>query len=125
MQPVASDAIDDADRGPGRGGPQRTCIATRQVRPVGELIRFVVGPDGALVPDLKGRLPGRGVWVSGEAGALRTAIERKAFARSLKRSLDVPGSLVDDTERLLAQGVLDALAIAGISNVTFTVNEEE
>jgi len=57
--------LDQADRGPrsAAAATERLCIATRTVRPVGQLIRFVAGPEG-LVPDLKRRLPGRGVWVT-------------------------------------------------------------
>ena len=54
----------EADAGPRGGATERLCIVTRRVRPVGELIRFVAGPDGSVVADLKRRLPGRGVWVT-------------------------------------------------------------
>ena len=54
-----------------RREPERTCIVSRTVRPAAEMIRFVLGPDGAVVPDLKRRLPGRGVWVTAGAGGGR------------------------------------------------------
>lgn len=108
-------ALDDIelDRGPHRSGAERLCVATRQVRPVGQLIRFVVGPDGQAVPDLKHKLPGRGVWVTATQDALSDAIERKVFARGFKREVRLPADLVARTERLLERAVLDALAIAG------------
>jgi predicted RNA-binding protein YlxR (DUF448 family) len=82
------------------------------VHSIAELIRFVVAPDGAVVPDIKNRLPGRGVWVSADAKTLRQAVDRKAFARAFKRSVETSADLVADTERLLAQAALDSLSMA-------------
>jgi len=106
---------DDArDAGPRRIAPgsERFCVATGEVKPVEEMIRFVLGPDGAAVPDLKRRLPGRGIWITATRSALETAIARKAFARSFKRDVRAARDLVATTERLLEQAALDALAIA-------------
>ena len=86
------------------------CASLRAtVRPVSDLIRFVVGPDGEAVPDIKCKLPGRGVWVTATQEALEDAIKRKAFARGFKRDVRLPPDLAARTERLLAQAVLDAL----------------
>jgi hypothetical protein len=101
------------DGGPHSRGRERLCVATRAVRPVADLIRFVVGPDGEAVPDVKCRLPGRGVWVTATYDALADAIARKAFARGFKRNVQLPADLAVRTERLLAQAVIDALAVAG------------
>ena len=68
---------------------ERLCIATRQVRPVGALIRFVIGPDGAVVPDLKRRLPGRGVWVTARREAVTEAVRRRLFGRGFKAEVRV------------------------------------
>ncbi|MGO9398238.1 MAG: RNA-binding protein [Xanthobacteraceae bacterium] len=89
------------------------CAATRRTRPVSELIRFVIGPDGAAVPDLKNKLPGRGLWISATREALGEAIRRKAFTRGFKREVRLPSDFVEQTERLLERAVLDALAMAG------------
>ncbi|PSC04867.1 RNA-binding protein [Alsobacter soli] len=93
-------------------GPERTCVATRTVRPPDELIRFVVGPDDQLVPDLKRKLPGRGVWVTASRQAVEEAARKKAFARSLKASVKVPATLADDIERLLERDARDSLSMA-------------
>jgi len=102
------------DAGARHGGPgvERFCAATGTVRPVAEMIRFVLGPDGAAVPDLKRRLPGRGIWITATREALACAVARKAFSRSFKRNVRLPSDFVDATERLLERSVLDALAIA-------------
>ena len=111
MTVAANDS--ELDRGPHSPGRERLCVATRTVRPVADLIRFVVGPDGEAVPDLKNKLPGRGVWVTATQDALRDAIKRKVFARGFKRNVRLPPDLPGRTERLLERSVLDALAMAG------------
>jgi predicted RNA-binding protein YlxR (DUF448 family) len=101
------------DSGPRKRAPgtQRFCAATGEVKPVDELIRFVVGPGGAVVPDLKRRLPGRGLWITGNRQAVQAAVARNAFARGFRRDVRAGPELVDCTEQLLGQGALDALAI--------------
>ncbi len=102
------------DAGPRKIAPgaERFCAATGEVKPVGEMIRFVLGPDGTVVPDLRRRLPGRGVWITATRNALRAAIARKAFARAFKREVGLAGDLVATTERLMEQAALDALAMS-------------
>ena len=101
------------DRGPGTAQRTRMCVATRTVQPVSELIRFVVGPDGEVVADIKSKLPGRGIWVTATRGALLEAVKRRAFSRGFKREVRLPPDLADRTEQLLERAVLDALAMAG------------
>ena len=103
----------ETDRGPreGRRGTERLCALTREVRPIGELIRFVAAPDGAIVPDLKRRLPGRGVWITAKRTAIDEAVKRNAFARSLKREVRAAADLGAQVDRQLENAALDALAI--------------
>jgi predicted RNA-binding protein YlxR (DUF448 family) len=103
----------ELDGGPHARGVERLCVATRTVRPVEDLIRFVIGPDGEAVPDLKRKLPGRGVWVTATQDALADAVKRKIFARGFKRDVRLPSDFVARTGRLLERSALDALAIAG------------
>ena len=103
----------ELDSGPRTRERERLCAATRTVQPVADLIRFVVGPGGEAVPDVKSKLPGRGIWVTGTRAALDEAIKRKAFTRGFKREVRLPPNFVDRTERLLERAVLDALAVAG------------
>jgi predicted RNA-binding protein YlxR (DUF448 family) len=109
MAALAQDEVLDA--GPRRAGTERLCIATGETKPVDALIRFVLGPDGAVVPDLRRKLPGRGVWLTASRQALATAVARKAFARGFKRDVIVTPELAVTTDRLMVQGALDALAI--------------
>jgi uncharacterized protein len=102
------------DAGPAKGAPgvERFCAATGTVRPVDEMIRFVVAPDGSPVADLKRRLPGRGLWITASRTALRTAVARKVFGRGFKRDVRPSPDLVDETERQIEQSALAALSMA-------------
>src|ERR1700676_3328207 len=100
----------ELDSGPQARQLKRLCAATRTVRPVADLIRFVIGPDGEAVPDLKRKLPGRGVWVTATQDVLGDAIKRKALARGFKREVRLPPDLISRTERLLERAALEALA---------------
>ena len=64
----------------GEKGPVRTCALTRERLPVERLIRFVIGPQDAVVPDLRHRLPGRGVWIGASAARVAEAVKRKVAA---------------------------------------------
>ncbi|MBM3527896.1 MAG: RNA-binding protein [Alphaproteobacteria bacterium] len=118
---LAETQIDELDAGPRQRGPgqERTCAVTRTVRPADELIRFVAGPGG-VVPDLKRKLPGRGLWVGADRTTIAQAVARKVFARGFKRDVDVPADLPARTEELLVRSVLDALAIVGKSGQALT-----
>jgi predicted RNA-binding protein YlxR (DUF448 family) len=105
------DAI-ELDHGPRSRGAERFCVATRAVRPLEDMIRFVIGPAGEAVADLKHNLPGRGVWVTATRTALDAAVRANAFARGFRREVRLAGDVVDCTERLLESAALDALAVA-------------
>lgn len=114
-------------------GPERKCIATGEVRPVSELIRFVVGPDDQLFPDVAGKLPGRGIWVTADRAALELAVKKNHFSRAARGKLQVSDSLVDDLERMLARRVTDlialcrksGLAVSGYEKVKGSLSKEE
>lgn len=91
---------------------ERRCIVSGEVKPVGELIRFVVGPDGAIVPDLLGKLPGRGIWVSANREALETAVSKNLFARAARQPVKVPDDLVDQVEAGLVDRVVHLISLA-------------
>jgi predicted RNA-binding protein YlxR (DUF448 family) len=95
-----------------RDEPERRCIVTRATGPKAGLIRFVVGPEHEIVPDVAGRLPGRGLWVGAERKTLDLAARKGHFARAAKAPVRVPPDLADRVERLLAERVVDLLALA-------------
>lgn len=95
-----------------RDEPERRCIVTRETGPKAGLIRFVAAPDGEIVPDLAGRLPGRGIWVSADRSVLAQAAAKGHFARAARRQVRVPPDLPDRVEALLAARVVDLLSLA-------------
>lgn len=105
---------DETDAGPNeaRDVLTRQCIASRAVKPVGEMLRFVVAPDGQVVPDIHARLPGRGAWVTARRAALAEAMKKKAFGRAFKGKGRADPALPELVERLLEKDALGALALA-------------
>lgn len=93
-------------------GPERKCLATGEVQPKYGLVRFVIGPEDQVVPDIAGKLPGRGMYVAADRGALETAVKKKLFSRGAKRQVTVPDGLVDEVERQLARRVVDLIALS-------------
>ena len=104
----------DLDNGPrtDRSATMRMCAVTRKVRPIGELIRFVISPQGEVVPDLKRKLPGRGLWVSASRQTVADAVRRNQFAKGFKREIRAHATLPADTEALLVRSATEALAMA-------------
>lgn len=96
----------------GSAGPVRTCIVTGEEAAPERMIRFVVGPNDEVVPDLARRLPGRGVWIKAERGIVEQAMVRKLFAKAARRAVSVPQDLAERIERLLLDRVLEDLSRA-------------
>jgi predicted RNA-binding protein YlxR (DUF448 family) len=104
----------DLDNGPrtDKSATLRMCAVSREQRPVDELIRFVVSPQGEVIPDIKRKLPGRGLWISASRQTVAEAVRRHQFSRGFKRDVRVAESLAADTDALLARSAIEALAIA-------------
>lgn len=91
---------------------QRRCIATGELRPREEMLRFVVDPEGRLTPDVAGRLPGRGIWLSPDRDSFKRACTRKLFERAARRVLSIDDGLDDRIETLLASRCVDLIGLA-------------
>jgi uncharacterized protein len=111
MLAVADPELDDGPR-TNRSATMRMCAVSRDVRPIDELIRFVVAPSGEVIPDLKRKLPGRGLWVSASRQAVAEAARRHHFTKGFKRDVRVAAALATDTEALLERFVVEALGVA-------------
>lgn len=92
--------------------PERRCIAAGESGPVDLLIRFVRSPDGVAVPDLAGRLPGRGAWLTADRALVDRAVKKRLFSRAFKAPTTVPEDLADQLETLLNRRLLDTLSLA-------------
>ena len=80
---------------------ERMCIVTRAVKPPEELVRFVLSPSDDVTPDLKRKLPGRGVWVSASRSCIDLAARKGHFARGFKHQANCDEDLPDLVSRLL------------------------
>ena len=92
--------------------PERRCIATGDVQPRSGLIRFVLDPDGVVVPDLLGKLPGRGVYVAADRAALETTVKKALFSRGFKQPAKAAPELIDQIDAMLIRRVTDLISLA-------------
>ncbi len=97
---------------PDPSGPHRRCIVSGTVLPKESLMRFVVAPDGTVVPDLEKTLPGRGLWLSPRRDMIETAVTKRAFARAARRKVEVPPDLADRIDLLMRRKFLSLLGLA-------------
>ena len=102
---IAADADDET-------GPLRRCVATGERLDPSRMLRFVVDPEDRLVPDIAGKLPGRGIWISANRKALALAVEKKLFTRAARRKVTVDADLPSLVERLVERQCLDLLGLA-------------
>ncbi|MFC7702699.1 RNA-binding protein [Plastorhodobacter daqingensis] len=95
-----------------RDEPERRCIATGGTGSKSGLIRFVVGPDAQVVPDLLERLPGRGIWVTADRAALEKAVKKGLFARAARQPVQAGPDLVAEVEAALARRLGELISLA-------------
>src|SRR6201995_1267040 len=107
MLAMADPDLDDGPR-TGKSATLRMCAVSREQRAVDELIRFVVSPQGEVIPDIKRKLPGRGMWIAASRQTVAEAVRRHHFKRGFKRDVRVAETLATDTENLLAPAAAQA-----------------
>lgn len=106
--PAAPPATDDeADT-----GPNRRCIASGESRPIAHLVRFVVGPEDTVFPDVDQRLPGRGLWLSADRAMIETAASKRLFSKAARQNVSTPPDLADTVADLLKRRCLNHLGLA-------------
>jgi predicted RNA-binding protein YlxR (DUF448 family) len=120
---LGAEPLENADDGDARGSLRR-CIVTRSELSPDDLIRFVADPAGGIVPDIARKLPGRGVWVTGERSAVEAAVRVNAFAKSLKRQVTVPKDLPQIIDALFVKRLLNALSLANKAGLVSTGAEK-
>ncbi len=92
--------------------PERKCIATGESQPKAGLIRFCLGPEDMVVPDILARLPGRGFYVSADRAAIDRAVKKGLFARAARQPVKLPENLADLVEQLMLRRVIDLISLA-------------
>jgi predicted RNA-binding protein YlxR (DUF448 family) len=102
------------------GESERTCVVTRCVRAPADMLRFVLGPEDEVVPDLKRNLPGRGVWVTADAATVAEAVKRQAFTRGFKTKARASATLAQDVDLLLERQALQSLSITNKAGLVVT-----
>lgn len=116
-----------------RDNPERTCVVTRSSADKAALVRFVVGPQSEIVPDIAGKLPGRGIYVKADKAVLEKAVSKGFFSRSAKAKVTVTKDLVETVPNLLRSRLVQTLglarkagqAIAGFEKVKLLLASEE
>ncbi len=107
-----------------RDDPERRCIASGASQPKAGLVRFCLGPEDQVVPDILGKLPGRGIYVAADRAALDKAIKKHLFARAARQPVKVPDGLADLVEALILQRTLDLLSMARKAGAAVTGYEK-
>src|ERR1700750_2449388 len=95
--PAATTALDETPE----TGPNRRCIASGESRPIAQLVRFVVGPEDTIFPDVDQRLPGRGLWLSADRAMIETATSKRLFSKAARQNVHVAADLADTVADLL------------------------
>jgi uncharacterized protein len=93
-------------------GSERTCIVTGTKDVPEAMLRFALGPDGSVVPDLRRKLPGRGVWTRLSFDTVSRAAAKQAFSRAFRAKVEAPASLAETVGALLERDALQSLSIA-------------
>lgn len=96
--------------------PERKCIVTGESQPKAGLVRFCIGPDDMVVPDILGRLPGRGIYVAANREAITKAATKGLFSRAARQPVKVPDGLADLVEALLTRRVVELISMARKAN---------
>lgn len=91
---------------------ERMCIVTREKLEANQLVRFVLAPNGDLIPDIKQNLPGRGCWVTAQASLIEQACKKGSFSRALKTKVEIPENFVQNIDELMTKSTLGMINMA-------------
>jgi uncharacterized protein len=91
---------------------ERRCIVSGEILPEARLVRFVLGPDGEIVPDVEAKLPGRGIWVRAERRAIEEALAKRLFGKAAKAQVRAGADLAARVEARLVERILAHLGLA-------------
>lgn len=94
------------------GQPERSCLVTREVRPKEELLRFVVSPDGVLVADLAGKLPGRGLYTLCSQLTVAEGLSKRLFNKAACQPVAIPENFMSNLVAMMQKRAMDALSMA-------------
>ena len=105
-------AVEIEDPADAERGPNRRCLVSRAIAPRESLMRLVVDPEGRLMADIDGKLPGRGLWITPTAAAMEQAIAGRLFTKAARRPVAVPQDFLPRLQEMLMRRLLDQLGLA-------------
>lgn len=88
------------------------CAVTGDTCPLSEMIRFVIAPDGHIVADINGKLPGVFMWLKADKAVLQKAIWRNSFATHARQNVTIPDNLLEQTLAAITRQALQTLSLA-------------
>jgi uncharacterized protein len=103
-----------------RDEPERTCIVTGHKGSPDEMIRFVLSPSGEVAPDLRRKLPGRGVWTTLKSSVVGEAVRKQAFSRGFKTKVAAPADLAQRLDGMIERDTLQFLSIVNKAGLIVT-----
>jgi predicted RNA-binding protein YlxR (DUF448 family) len=101
-------------------GPERTCVVTGAKDAPEAMLRFALSPDGSVIPDIRRKLPGRGVWTRLSFATVSRAASKQAFSRAFRAKAEAPASLAETVDALLERDALQSLSIANKAGLVVT-----
>jgi uncharacterized protein len=101
-------------------GSERTCIVTGTKGVPEAMLRFALSPDGSVVPDIRRKLPGRGVWTRLSFATVSRAALKQSFSRAFRAKAEAPASLAETVDGLLEHDALQSLSIANKAGLVVT-----
>lgn len=120
--------VSPPDRGREAHEPERKCILSGQCAPRAGLVRLALGPGGEVLPDIRGKAPGRGAWIGVTREELAAAIAKGRLKGALSRAfrtgeIAVPADLPERIEAALARQALDRLGLEARAGALLTGSE--
>jgi predicted RNA-binding protein YlxR (DUF448 family) len=109
---LGDETLSSAPTRRGEKARERRCIVTADVLPEARLLRFVADPDGRVVVDVAGKLPGRGLWLRATREIVQRAVDKQLFSRAARENLRADADLADQAETRLAGRMLDQLGLS-------------
>jgi predicted RNA-binding protein YlxR (DUF448 family) len=103
-----------------KGGSERTCIVTGEKGSPETMIHFALSPAGEVAPDLRRKLPGRGVWTKMSKQVVEEAVKKQAFSRGFKTKAVAPADLAQTLDILIEQDALQFLSIVNKAGLIVT-----
>ena len=103
-----------------KSGPERTCIVTGEKGPPEAMIHFALSPAGEVVPDLRRKLPGRGVWTKLSYDIVHEAVRKQAFSRGFKTKAMAAPDLAANVDAIIEQDALQFLSIVNKAGLVVT-----